>query len=581
MAGSDRGRPIKQPEAPADTREMEPTRDGTAAVVGGALVITAATGEGRPAVVRAEPGIDLVTAGAAPSSGPVEATDARSVEVRLTADEPRLEIRVTVSQDELLALLSVERIPGATYRLEDQPPNASIVLRRLVAERIPAPEATVAELQDALDAAGVVYGVSPDALGRLCHGGVDAPVARGLPAQHTTPATVRFLTLDAGGAERFVRAGMALAQVTRPRRGTDGITVTGHLVPAGDAAEVELRVGDGVSLEADGRLLATLDGHARLAEGVVSVVAARVHEGDLRGSDGGLSSPGSVEVTGSVEDGLVRARCSIVIGEAVRGSTLEAGHSLEIRGASFDSTLRSGHGYAALIALASLIPALADDVARLQLGLGVTLAAARSAGRTLNPLRGLTMIADRVAPNLDRRMCEAVADQHGGHVPVDILGALRRAREDYDEICVGRRPIDALTSVAAAFQREAARLADLTATVPVLTVGLLQKCEVDVVGRLTVTGKGVVDSSLRVAGHFEMTGQGSVLRGGTLALSGTAVVHELQPGASTELTIELAAGSVLQAAIVQPGVLISIGGSEHRTSTLEHDVRIEAAALAA
>ena len=101
-------------------------------------------------------------------------------------------------------------------------------------------------------------------------------------------------------------------------------------------------------VEGDGRVVATLDGHARLADGIVTVAPALVHEGDVRGAHGEISSPGSIRVTGSVEDGLLRAKRSIVVDDAVRRSTVEAGHALTIAGPAFDSTLRIGHTHAAL-----------------------------------------------------------------------------------------------------------------------------------------------------------------------------------------------------------------------------------------
>ena len=124
-------------------RLVQPNRDGTAAVVLGALVVTPPSGEGRRAIVRAEPGIELSMPGLAAGVGPVEPLTADDVAIHLAIDDPELAIRVELSKDEQLATMRVERVPGARYRLDAQPPNRSIVLRRLVAERIPCPEPTI------------------------------------------------------------------------------------------------------------------------------------------------------------------------------------------------------------------------------------------------------------------------------------------------------------------------------------------------------------------------------------------------------------------------------------------------------
>ena len=49
------------------------------------------------------------------------------------------------------------------------------------------------------------------------------------------------------------------------------MTVTGQVIGVGDPRPAELRVGDGAIVESDGRVVATLDGHARVVDGVVTV----------------------------------------------------------------------------------------------------------------------------------------------------------------------------------------------------------------------------------------------------------------------------------------------------------------------
>jgi hypothetical protein len=574
---------LKTGESRADTVSVH-SPDGTAAVVGGALVIVPPAHDGRPAVVRAEPGIELVADGRESGAGPVEAAAPGGVEARLTEDAPRVEVRIEVTRDELGATMSVERLPGTRYRLEDQPPNHAITLRRLVAERVPCAEPTLDDLRAALDAHGIVYGVLDEALERLGRGAFSETVARGTAPVQPEDASITLLALDGGGAERFVRAGTLLAQVARPKRGQDGVTVTGEALPVPDPRPAELRIGDGVIVEGDGRVVATLDGHARIADGVVAVAPALVHEGDVRGSHGEISSPGSIRVTGSVEDGLLRAKRSIAVDDAVRRSTVEAGHTLAIGGPAFDSVLRVGHTHAALEALQLLTGPLARDAARLQQACGQLISASRASGRDLHPLRVLVMVMERVAPDLEQHVRGALAeaDRHRGSVPYDMLSSLRAAQEDLDAIRIGRLPLSRLGGVAAAFEQETARLAELTAVPPSCTAPFLQKCAAEVIGTLHVTGKGALESNLRVRGRLELAGEGAILRGGVLDLDGTATVAELAPGAGDGLTVVLAPGSVLEARVVHPGVRVELpGGRAQRLAAVATDVRIAADDVAA
>ena len=574
---------LKTGEPRADTVFVQ-SQDGTASVVGGALVIVPPEHGGRRAVVCSEAGIDLLVAGQAPGRGPVEAGGPAEVGVQLPDDPPRLEVRVQVTPDELLATMTVERVPGARYRLEDQPPNRTVTLRRLVAERIPCPEPSLDDLYGALADRGVVWGVLEDAVERLLHGGVDEPVARGVAPVRAQAASVQLHAVDARGTERFVRAGALLARVTCARPGVDGTTVTGRTIGVGEPRPAELRVGDGAIVESDGRIVATLDGHARIADGVVTVTASLVHTGDVRAASGELSSPGSIEVTGSVEDGLVRAKRAVVVGDAVRRSTVEAGHALRIAGPAFDSILRVGHTHSAMLALHALTAPLARDVGRVQHGMGQLIAATRATGRDLPPLRMLAMVLERVAPELEQKIKGALAeaDRDRGSVPYEVLSALRAAQEDLEAVRLGRLPMTRLGDVAAAFAHETARLAELTAEAPVFTASLLQKCTVDMVGSMVVTGKGIIESSLHVRGRLEVTSEGAIMRGGRLVLDGTAIVHELAPGAGTGLTIVLGPGSVLEAAVAHPGVRVELpGGDVRRLESLATDVRVAADRVAA
>ena len=275
---------------------------------------------------------------------------------------------------------------------------------------------------------------------------------------------------------------------------------------------------------------------------------------------------------------------SVLVGDAVRRSTIEAGHALDVRGPAFDSTFRVGHNHATLQAVHALTAPLPGDVARVQAGMHQLIAATRASGRDLPPLRMLAMVLERVAPDLEQRIKGALAeaDRDRGSVPYDVLSALRAAQEDLEAIRIGRLPMARLAAVAAAFEDETGRLSDLIAEAPTFTASLLQKCTVDVVGTMVVTGNGIIESALHVRGRLELLGEGAIMRGGRLVLDGTAVLHELALGAGAGLTIVLAPGSVLEAAVAHPGVRVELpGGDVRRLESLAADVRVAAEPIAA
>ena len=142
-------------------------RDGTAAIRDGVLVVTPPAPGARPAVLRGSPGVKIAHGNGGPDTGPVEVVAAGDVRISLPPDEPRLVARVEVAADELTADLVVERLPGVRYRLEDQPPNHEVVLRRVPSDRTPCPVPTVDALMGVLQDHGVPEALDLDALSRL------------------------------------------------------------------------------------------------------------------------------------------------------------------------------------------------------------------------------------------------------------------------------------------------------------------------------------------------------------------------------------------------------------------------------
>ncbi len=547
---------------------MQHNQDGSAAVVGGVLTVTPPEGTGRPAVIRCEDGVVL-------------SEDGRSAHVADVA--PQLTVHVEVARDELLATVSVERAPGARYRLADQPAGPSILIRKTLAERIPCPEPTLGDLYAALTAHGVVDGIDHDALQRLARGEFGTlPVARGtsrIPPEH---ARVQVLQVVDASGDRYVRAGTELARIEAAKPGTPGHTVTGRPLPVEEPRAPDLGFGEGVAIELGGSVVATTDGHAHIVDGVLSVAPA-LRLPAIQGRDGEVSSPGSIEVTGSIEDGaLVRARRSIAVGEFVRHATLDAGFSIRIAGGAFDAALRAGHTIAALARLTELVAPLAHDVARVEAGVEQLVAASENAGRSLHPVRALGMVLERIAPELEPNIRRALAeaDRERGTVPHDVLTALRGAHVDFDAMRSGKYPVDGLGAIGQTFAREADRLHQLTAVPAEVRAGLLQKCELDVVGAVVVTGKGVIDSTVAVLGSIEVLSPDAIFRGGRLRLDGTGEITELAPGAGG-LEVDLAPGSTLEARTIQPGVILNLPDETRRVSRLITEARITADPLAA
>jgi uncharacterized protein len=547
--------------------------DGTAAVRAGVLVVGAPAPGGQPARVGGEAGVELLLHGL-PVDGAVDVPEPEALAVRLPDLEPRLAIEVTVTADRLSASMRVERVPGARYRLEDQPANREVVVRRLVDERLPCPGPTPDELRDALIRHGVVHGIVADSLVRLARGSSGAEVvARGEPARPARAGCVVFHALPAEGATApYVRAGALLAELVATDPGEPGVDVYGTPIPPGSAAAVALCVGDGARAAEAGRVVAAVAGHAAVEDGAIVVRDPLVIDGDASGK---IVTPGSLSVAGAVTElALLRARGDVLVEGGIRRAAVEAGGSLVVLGGVIDGRLRAGNLQVAARRAAPALAAVATELQRLHAAVVQVLAASHGAGRALPPVRAVALAAQRVAPELDARIAEAFAaiELERGTVDAETATRLRDAAASLADIRVGRRATSTLASLSRAFAEEGAALAAVEGP-PLTAVPLLERSTVEVHGVLRLTGRGAIDSTLHVTGLLEADGDGTAIRGGEVVVCGEARIAEAAVR-SGELRISLAPGSTLRVGLAHAGVVIDLAGVEHRIVSLTRGLEL-------
>jgi uncharacterized protein (DUF342 family) len=242
-------------------------------------------------------------------------------------------LRITVLPDGLSAMASVE---GGAASLE------------------------VAEVDAALAAAGIRYGVIPEVVTALCTGDErQAVIARGLSPQ--AGCDTRFepllacrreaglpkLTddgrvdyLDLGYAES-VTTGAALMRRIPPTPGTDGCNLWGEPLPARDGKDKTFRrVGLGTRLSPDdpNLLVAATSGLPTFGPDFVQVdPVLMVPAVDL--STGHIRFAGTVIVAGDVGTGLqIEAERDVIVTGTVDAATILAGGNIELRGGM------AGHG---------------------------------------------------------------------------------------------------------------------------------------------------------------------------------------------------------------------------------------------
>lgn len=254
----------------------------------------------------------------------------------------------------------------------------AIAADRLTAEVhvLPGAPGGRAELQAALDEAGVSFGVDQAMLDEFGPRLRDpewrgsAVVARGVPPQAGRHGSVEYcfhaaplpgsegedgsIDYRERGLLHPAAAGTVVARLLPPEPGTPGTDVCGRPLPAAPGQAATLQLGPGLRLDEHGSAIATRSGVVVQQRGRLDVVPVFKHDGNVDLHSGNLHTHGSlliggdvhagfkvaadedVVVRGAVLDGTVTAGGSVVVEQGVLGpaSTVIAGCSLHCRHAN-------------------------------------------------------------------------------------------------------------------------------------------------------------------------------------------------------------------------------------------------------
>lgn len=241
---------------------------------------------------------------------------------------------------------------GLSARLQIKPSGADVIVL------------TVEDLQEALSASGITYGVKLDVLKDIAETGIVNEwimIAEGDIPQDGQDSEVVFyfskekptvnLKEDSSGHVNLwdlnliqnVNKGDVLCEVKDPTPGKPGTTVKGEKIPAQDGKLNVLPKGTNVEPSEDGRrLLASLSGMVIWDGEKVSVEQTYTVD-KVDASTGNIRFIGSVVVNGEVGDGFeIQAGEDLTIGMSVGHVTLSAGRDVKIAGGILKGSITAG-----------------------------------------------------------------------------------------------------------------------------------------------------------------------------------------------------------------------------------------------
>jgi uncharacterized protein (DUF342 family) len=130
-------------------------------------------------------------------------------------------------------------------------------------------------------------------------------------------------------------AGEAVAELTAPEKGVDGLTVTGEVIKAIDGKPAQMPSGINVQIseEKPQQLVSSIDGSVSLKGNKIIVDPVVVVEGDVDYSSGNIDYKGSVIIEKGIKAGFsVKSGGDVVVSEIVDDAVINAGGNVVLQG---------------------------------------------------------------------------------------------------------------------------------------------------------------------------------------------------------------------------------------------------------
>ncbi|HHX02234.1 MAG TPA: FapA family protein [Firmicutes bacterium] len=494
--------------------------------------------------------------------------------------QPKKELKVVVSSDQLQAYLRINRVGGYRYYLLDQPPSKLLELK-LDREVTPAPEITTDEIMALLRDAGITYGFDLQKLrAPIADDEDEILVATGKAPVQPQDGYVQYEfdkyqtqpDLDADRIDYYelkpilsVERGAVLAKRIPGVPGENGINVYGKEIPVPKAKEKPILVGDGVYLSDDElTAYAERDGLPVLQNGVLKVLKvfelgkdANLQTGNIRFNGeiiirGNVSDrvkieaiSGGVQVYGIVDQAEIEADRDVVVMRNVIAARIKAGglgaiytkvcshlHELESQFFHLIQSFMLVHSRTGMVDTGSLIKNLIEikfnKIPKMISDFDTDFQAAMSSF----PPDFRTLILELKSYFLDR-------------------GPLK-----IKDISLVRQFVEQMQYWQTHFQTNADQGADVQ-------LGYLQSSSIEASGKVVVNGKGVYYSSI-VAGKGYYQPRGVFRSSHVVVESGNIDLREIgsQSGSAASASITNKGQMILRS--VYPNVTVAYGNQKYR-----------------
>lgn len=514
------------------------------------------------------------------------------LEIILPQDtKPSLHYEFIINQNKTKAELFWKRTPGFIYSLMDQAATNQLRLQ-LNKTLIEAPTLTVEHVKQLVAEEGLIYGLKLDELSNHsleANTGV-ITVALGLapePARAPSisyvfqdkepsvdPNAVRIDYYEVHGIQG-VEKGEILAVKQPGHPGTPGMDVYGKPINVTPVRDLNIAVGDGVSLSADGlQAIATVAGLPFLQNGILKVNKVFELPGDADVSTGNITVDADIIIRGNVlENVKVESKSGvIVVNGLVSGALLRTGGSITVLRNVVRSQLIAGGATVTQIRLLGMMQQIADQIEGLIVAYDTIVSHADNIPFE-NLIKHLLELKFYNLPKYVKEFADFVQKLNS-----NTYGDFSELKDVLSSCLLSQGPlqltdIEMLKQMYAKVRERSLHLESLTKTTSNIKVGYMQNSRVEASGQVEITGQGCFYSTVLAGTDFKLAN--GVFRGGEVILNtGTIVAKELGGPTGIITSAQIIKTGRILANRVHPNVSVTIGTQSYKFDEVYDQVKV-------
>lgn len=465
----------------------------------------------------------------------VKVSSESKIEVVFHESKANRELEINISEDKMIANISINYSPEIIYTLEDTADASMITLNAKVKEERFPPKFTSDEILRELKAKGIIYGIDNKIINSLGNKEKieDVTVAKGkepiepvddiLEVYFDTNIHKGFKSDKSGnvdfksiGSITSVKKDDILAKRTVGKEGTIGINVFSQSVQPRKRNVKDMIAKSGCKFKDKDTIVATVEGKPQLKGCIFQV--NNVHEvvSDVDISTGDINFIGDVVINGDVKDGMkVRAGNSInVKGNAIRCNLWSEG-DMHIAGSAISSSIKVKSEFSEFKGYLEQLNAIVDSFDSLYKAVAA-IKHSRDAKAGIKDSDIIALVIKSKFPMLIRiinKLLNTMVEINDDNNDLYRILKIKYANRNYTLIS-NAEELNNIKTLAEAKIRAIEVMKDIKSNA---TISYIQDCTVVSSGSVIVNGNGIYKSNVYAEDGIYFTGEGNCeLRGGKI-----------------------------------------------------------------